>query len=84
MYYVYILISLRDKNFYVGSSEGLVRRIKEHQKGKVKSTKNRLPVNLACYEAYNFKEEMLAREKYLKTSNGRKDLRKRLTKSLIY
>ena len=84
MYYVYILISLKDKNFYVGSSEDLVRRINEHKKGKVKSTKNRLPINLICYEAYNFKEEMLAREKYLKTSDGRKDLRKRLTKSLIY
>jgi len=83
MYYVYILISLKDRKFYVGSTEDLVRRINEHKKGKVKSTKNRLPIKLACYEAYNFKEEMSAREKFLKSSDGRKGLRKRLTKSLI-
>ena len=52
MYYVYILISLKDKKFYVGSSEDLVRRIDEHKKGKVKSTKNRLPIGLLCYESY--------------------------------
>ena len=83
MYYIYISRSLKDRNFYIGSSENLVRRINEHKSGKVKSTKNRLPVSLICYEAYNFKEEMLAREKYLKSSDGRKSLRKRLTKSLV-
>ncbi len=84
MFYVYILVSLKDKNFYVGSTQDLVRRIAEHKKGKVKSTKNRLPIKLVCYEAYLFKEEMFTREKFLKTSDGRKDLRKRLTKSLIF
>ena len=83
MYYVYILISLKDRKFYVGSTEDLIRRINEHKNGKVKSTKNRLPIKLVCYEAYNFKEEMLAREKFLKSSDGRKGLRKRLTRSLI-
>ena len=73
MYYVYILISLKDRKFYVGSTEDLVRRISEHKKGKVKSTKNRLPIKLTCYEAYNFKEEMIAREKFLKAVMAEND-----------
>jgi putative endonuclease len=82
MYYVYILLSLKDNNFYVGFSSDLQRRLAEHKNGKVKSTKNRLPFKLLCYEAYVFKQEAEKREKYLKSSDGRKDLRKRLTISL--
>ena len=82
MYLVYILLSLKDKNFYIGSTADLRRRLLEHKFGKVKSTKNRLPFKLVCYEAYIYKQEALAREKYLKSSDGHKDLRKRLNRSL--
>jgi putative endonuclease len=82
MFYVYILVSLKDKNFYVGYSEDLRRRICEHQSGKVESTKNRLPISLVCYEAYSIKVEALRREKFLKSSDGRKDLRKRIILNL--
>ena len=83
MYYVYILQSLKDKNFYIGMSADLKRRINEHQKEKVKSTKNRLPIKLICYEAYLYKEEAEKREKYLKSSDGRKELKIRLYKSIL-
>ncbi len=71
-----------DGNFYVGFTEDLKRRMSEHARGGVESTENRRPLELLCYEAYNHKEEAEAREKYLKSSDGKKDLRKRLTKSL--
>jgi putative endonuclease len=83
MFYVYILLSLKDKKLYTGSTGDLRRRIEEHKQGKVESTKNRLPMDLICYEAYLHKEEALAREQFLKSSDGKKDLRKRLTKSLF-
>jgi putative endonuclease len=83
MYYVYILQSERDKEFYIGLTGNLKRRYLEHQTGRVESTKNRLPIKLVCYEAYNTKEEAARREKYLKTSDGRKDIRKRIFESLI-
>ncbi len=83
MYYVYILQSERDKEFYVGRTSNLKRRYSEHQAGRVESTKNRLPLKLLCYEAYNTKEEAARREEYLKTSDGRKDIRKRIIESLI-
>ena len=83
MYYVYILQSERDKEFYVGQTGDLKRRYSEHQTGRVESTKNRLPLKLLCYEAYNTKEEAARREEYLKTSDGRKDIRKRIIESLM-
>ncbi|MFC1622693.1 GIY-YIG nuclease family protein [Patescibacteria group bacterium] len=81
-YYVYILISLKDNNFYIGYTEDLGRRIKEHNLGKVKSTKYRKPFKLICCEAHINKIDALKREKYLKSSDGKKDLKKRLIKSL--
>ena len=45
MYYVYILQSEPDKEFYVGQTGDLKRRYSEHQAGRVESTKNRLPLN---------------------------------------
>jgi putative endonuclease len=83
MYYVYILQSERDKEFYVGQTGNLKRRYSEHQAGHVESTKNRVPLKLLCYEAYNTKEEAARREEYLKTSDGRKDIRKRIIESLM-
>jgi len=82
MYYVYILFSLKDKNFYVGYTADLKRRFYEHTNGKVESTKNRKPLKLICYEAYLHKQEAEKRELFLKSSDGRKDLKKRLVNTL--
>ena len=78
MFYVYILFSLKDKNFYVGITDDLRRRKDEHDSGKVESTHFRRPLKLICYECYLTKTEALRREKYLKSSDGRKELRIRL------
>ena len=43
MYYVYILKSRKDGNLYVGRTNNLERRLKEHNAGKVSSTKSRTP-----------------------------------------
>ena len=55
----------------------------EHNNGKVKSTSTRRPLKLICYEAYLTKEEAMHREKYLKGSDGRKNIKRRLINSLI-
>jgi hypothetical protein len=49
-YYVYVLRSEKDSNFYVGYSNDLRRRLKAHQNGRVESTKKRLPVKLIYWE----------------------------------
>ena len=46
IYCVYILQSEKDGIFYTGYSEDLKNRLMDHSKGKVHSTKNRLPVKL--------------------------------------
>ncbi len=83
MYYVYILQSELDKEFYVGRTSNLKRRYSEHTTGRVESTRHRLPMKLLCYEAYNTKEEAARREEYLKSSDGRKDIKKRIIESII-
>lgn len=78
MYYVYILLSLKDDNHYIGYSSDLRNRIKKHNLGKVNSTKNRRPLKLIYYEAYSIKELALKQEILYKTGQGRRILKKRL------
>ncbi|MEF8799267.1 MAG: GIY-YIG nuclease family protein [Candidatus Bipolaricaulota bacterium] len=78
MYYVYVLYSEKDNNFYVGYTKDVKKRLKMHQSGKVKSTRNRRPLNLVYYEASLNQEDALSREKYLKTSYGKRYIKNRL------
>lgn len=66
MFYVYVLKSGKDNNLYVGSTNDLKRRFKEHNSGKVYSTKNRIPFSLAYYESYALEAEARKREHNLK------------------
>lgn len=83
MYYVYVLLSKKDKNFYVGFTDNLRRRITQHKNSEVKSTKSRLPLMLIFYEAYLNKNDALRRERYLKTKKGRTTLRAMLKEYLL-
>lgn len=40
----------KDKQLYTGSTGNLQRRLKEHNTGKVFSTKKRMPLKLIYYE----------------------------------
>ena len=78
MFYVYLLKSVKDDNWYTGYTEDLQKRILEHNQGKNFSTKNRGPFKLMYYEAGLNEKDAKAREKYLKTGMGKKYLRNRL------
>jgi len=82
MYYVYTLLSLRDKQFYIGYTEDLRKRIFQHGKGYGFSTKNRRPFKLIYYEACLNREDARAREKYLKSGMGKRYIKNRLKNSL--
>jgi putative endonuclease len=82
MYYVYVLQSKKDGNIYIGYSTDLKRRFEEHNSGKVKSTKPRVPFELAYYEAYKNKKDATEREYFLKTHQQRDLLKERLMYSL--
>jgi len=78
MYYVYVLQSLVDKKFYTGFTNNLHVRIKEHNAKKVISTKSRTPLILIYFEASLNRDDALHRERYLKTTYGKRYLKKRL------
>ena len=70
MFYVYILRSTKDKNYYVGFSENLKQRLKDHNWHTVKSTKSRGPYQLVWYSGFEDKKRALGFEKYLKSGSG--------------
>jgi putative endonuclease len=82
MYYTYVLISKRDNKFYIGYSSDLKNRIQEHTDGKVKSTRNRRPLQLIYYEACVNKYDAIEREKYFKMGFGRRFLHNRMKNHL--
>jgi len=82
MYYVYILF-LGNKQFYTGTTGDLRRRIEEHKRGKVLSTSKRQPVELVHYEAYKLKSDAVRRERYLKTTEGKRFLRQQIRDLLV-
>ena len=71
MYNVYVLRSLKTDRRYVGLTNDLERRIKEHNNGKGKSTKGFLPWKLVYSEKFENRIEARKREKYLKSGIGR-------------
>jgi putative endonuclease len=83
MYYLYVLKSLKDQEGYIGSTNDLKRRLSEHIKGLVPSTKPRRPLKLIYYEAYANETDARHREKALKLkSRAYAQLRKRISESL--
>jgi putative endonuclease len=63
---------------YKGLTSDLKRRIKEHKNGKVHSTRHKRPVKFIHYEAYLLKSDALRREKFLKTTEGRRLLHQQI------
>ncbi|MBU3942957.1 GIY-YIG nuclease family protein [Patescibacteria group bacterium] len=78
MFYTYILESLKDGKLYIGYTNNLRRRFKEHNNGKSFATAHRKPFNLIYYEAYLNKEDAKEREKFFKTGWGRQYIGKKL------
>jgi putative endonuclease len=79
MYYVYLIKSEKTGKKYVGSTEDLRKRIQEHNKGKVVSTKASRPWKIIYYEAFELKHDARREELFLKTGKGRERIRWLLT-----
>ena len=82
MFYVYVLKSQKDGKFYVGYTSDLKQRLKAHNTGLVTSTKYRVPFEIVYYEASRNQNDALRREKYLKTTYGKRYIRNRLRDDL--
>lgn len=83
-YYVYLLECQNDKSWYIGYTDDLKVRVKDHQKGygcRTTSMKNNW--KLIYYESYLNKADAIGREKFLKGGSGRKYLNKQLKNYFI-
>jgi putative endonuclease len=66
MAFVYLLKSINYNWVYVGSTDNLERRVQQHNRGEVRSTKFRAPFKLIHQEVYDTLREARAREKEIK------------------
>ncbi|MBI4276679.1 GIY-YIG nuclease family protein [Candidatus Uhrbacteria bacterium] len=79
MYYCYVLMSEKEKNWiYVGSTIELKSRLSLHERGKVESTKFYRPLKLAAYIAVPDEHRARELEKYFKVGSGKAILKKRI------
>ena len=81
-FYVYILLSQKDKGLYIGFTTNLKSRLSRHARGEVKSTANRRPLKLIHYEYFTNEKDARAREVFLKSGFGRSQLKKALKRTL--
>ncbi len=75
MVWVYAIKSELDGTLYVGISEDIERRLREHNLGKSKYSKGHRPWALVYSEMADGWENARKREKYLKTGVGKKWLK---------
>jgi putative endonuclease len=69
MYYVYILESLVDGDYYKGSTEDFAKRLIQHNNGESQFTKTKMPWKLVFIRSFETKKEALIEEKRLKKCN---------------
>ena len=73
MYHVYFAKSLKNGKIYVGSTSKNPRlRVREHNFGANKWSKQNKPLKLLYYESFVCREDASRREKFYKTGIGKK------------
>ena len=77
-HYVYVLCSQKDRKFYVGYTKNVQKRVEQHNSGKVRATKRRLPMKLIYWEGCINQQDAASREKYLKTAWGKRYIKVRV------
>ena len=79
MWYVYVIKSLKNERLYVGSTNDIKRRPKEHNDGVGgKYTKDNRPFKWVFYEAFLNKKDAMKDELFFKTGYGREVLKTKL------
>jgi len=76
MYFVYILFSIRFKKTYVGISNDIVRRLEEHNRGYSLYTNRYKPWIVIYKEKCENRIIARAKERYFKSSSGRRWMRR--------
>ena len=69
-YYVYILKSLKDHKYYIGSTADVAARLRFHNAALQRSTRHRIPFILILDEIFPDKASALKRENQIKNYKG--------------
>jgi len=70
-FYVYIIKSKKDESFYIGYTQNLINRLKEHNEGSSRYTSGKRPWVIVYSEELCSKREALKRERFLKKQRNR-------------
>jgi putative endonuclease len=83
MFFVYVLRSQVLDRFYIGMTNNVERRMKQHNSGQNRSTKSYVPWNLFFVEEYATRTEAREREVYLKSGVGREYIKSKWSGSSV-
>ncbi|MEK7612640.1 MAG: GIY-YIG nuclease family protein [Patescibacteria group bacterium] len=75
MFWVYALKSVVRNYIYVGLSSNVERRLREHNSGKLRTSKPYRPFNLIYKKEFATRAEARDEEKRLKTGSGKEFLK---------
>ncbi|MEZ5014842.1 MAG: GIY-YIG nuclease family protein [Chitinophagales bacterium] len=73
MFFVYVLVSLKDGSTYIGYTENVELRLRQHNAGQTRSLKNKIPLKLVYVEEYISKTDARKRELRLKNNSWEKE-----------
>lgn len=77
-FFTYVLKSKTDGMYYTGFTSDIEKRLNDHNSGKVFSTKRRIPFEIVYFEFCLNIDDAIHREKYLKTTYGKRYIRNRI------
>jgi putative endonuclease len=69
-YYVYVLQSLKDFKYYIGSTSSVASRLDFHNSCLQRSTRSRVPFIIVYTEECSDRSSALLREKQIKSYKG--------------
>jgi len=76
MFYAYVLKSVDNDYYYKGHCQNLEKRLEQHNSGMTESIRPYIPLRIVYSEEFETEKEAILREKYFKTSAGRRFLKK--------
>ena len=76
MYYVYILLNKTKTRTYTGVTDDVDKRLTDHNAGRVKSSSPYRPYKIVHLESFKTMSEARQKEKFYKSTIGRRKLKK--------
>ena len=78
MFYAYVLKSINHDYYYKGHCQDLEKRLIQHNSGMTTSIKSYIPFEVIYYETFLTEAQAINREKYFKSSAGRRFLKNKI------